>query len=259
MKNWMSSAAFAAFATANAGAGITSELYLTAGDQGNVWVVQGTGVNRSWVMATGNREYPIAVADEVRTLGGADPDVGAEYTLAGVDTGTRYNFPAGISSAWDGTTDLVNNYLLDFGTGTVYQTGLDWSSPTPLFTVGGGNYLGITYDFSDDTLWVSGWSQGIVEHRSLGGALLGSFATPFSSISCLALDDVTGTLWMGTQAQQGTFFQYSKAGASMGSVFIEELVTQNTLGGEFRAVVPEPATLLVVGVGLLALVSRRRR
>lgn len=259
MRTFMILAAFAAVATANAGVGILSELYLTAGDQGNIWVVQGTGVNRSWVMATGNREYPIAVADEVRTLGGMDIEMGAEYTLAGVDTGTRYNFPAGISSAWDGTTDLSSNYFMDFGTGTVYQTGLDWSSPTPLFTVGGGSYLGITYDFSDDTLWVSGWSQGIVEHRTLGGALLGSFATPFNSISCLALDDASGTLWMGTQTQQGTFFQYSKAGASMGSVFIEDLVTQNTLGGEFRAVVPEPATLFVVGAGLLALACRRRR
>jgi len=199
------------------------------------------------------------VTNEVRTLGGLAPELGAGYSLTGVDTGARYTFPAAIGSAWDGTTDLVNNYVMDFNTNSVYRTGLDWSSPEFLFTVSGSNYLGITYDFTDNTLWVSGWAQGIVEHRSMTGTFLGSFNTPFASISCLALDHVTGTLWMGSQAQQGTFFQYSKAGASMGSVFIETLVTQNTLGGEFQAVVPEPAGILVFALGIAGFAFRRRK
>lgn len=259
MKRYFVCAALFAASAAFGGTSITSELYLTAGDQSTIWVVQGTGVNRSWGMVSGNREYPIAVTGEVRTLGGLAPELGAGYSLTGVDTGARYDFPAGVGSAWDGTTDLLNNYVMDFNTSTVFRTGLDWSAPELLFSVAGGSYLGITYDFTDNTLWVSGWSQGVVEHRSMGGTLLGSFNTPFTSISCLALDHVTGTLWMGSQNTQGTFYQYSKAGVSMGSVFIETLVPQNTLGGEFQAVVPEPAGILVLALGVAGYAARRRR
>ena len=260
MRKWILLAGLASVGTAHAGAGITSELYLTAGDQQIIWVVQGTSVNRSWGMVSGNREYPIAVGPEVRTLGGLSPEQGAEYSHTGVDSGTRYGFPAGISSAWDATTDLSNNYVVDFGTGDVYSMGRDWSNPTQMFNVSGagGSFLGITYDFSDNTMWVSGWTSGVVAHYSMTGTFLGSFNTPFNSISCLALDHATGTLWMGSQNQQGTFFQYSKAGAAMGSVFIEQLVPQNTLGGEFQAV-PEPSTIVGLALGVFALLASRKR
>ena len=244
--------------SAFAGVGIGSELYLTAGDQATIWVVQGTGVNRSWATAGTGREYPIAVGNEVRTLGGTPGEVGAEYSLAGVSSGTTYNFPAAIGSAWDGTTDMSSNYVMDYSGGAVYRTDRAWANETLLFNVGTfGERLGITYDFTDNTLWLSGWNQGFVEHRMMDGTLLGSWATPFNSISCLALDHVTNTLWMGSQTTQGTFYQYAKDGTAMGSVFIQDLATQNTLGGEFQAV-PEPATFVVVGIGLLALIRRRR-
>ncbi|MGI8923680.1 MAG: PEP-CTERM sorting domain-containing protein [Fimbriimonadales bacterium] len=255
-KGFLVSLVFASVAGAQAGVGPTSEYYLTAGDQGMLWVVQGGAVNRSWVGATGG-EYPIAVGNEVRTL--AVGSQGAEYTLGGVDTGARYAFPTGIGSAWDGTTDLNDNYLVDWSNGGVWRTDRDWSNPSLLFALGGfGERLGITYDFSDNTLWVSGWDLDVVEHFGMDGTLLGSFAPGFTSITSLALDHADGTLWMGTQGQLGTFFQFAKDGTPLGSTTIAELATQNTLGGEFQAV-PEPASIIALGVGLLLLARRRSR
>jgi hypothetical protein len=63
---------------------------------------------------------------------------------------------------------------------------------------------------------------------------------------------------MGSQNQQGTFFQYSKAGVAMGSVNLPQLVDQNTLGGEFQAV-PEPSTFVALGIALVALARARRK
>ncbi len=254
-KSYLITLLWASAVCVQAGSGPTSEYYLTAGDQDMIWVIQNGAVNRSWAGAVGG-EYPVAVGNEVRTLGGGQ---GAEYTLGGVDTGARYGFPAGIESAYDGTTDLNNNYLVDYGNGGVWRTDRDWANPSLLFGLGSsGERLGITYDFSDNTLWVSGWTLDVVEHRSLDGTLLGSFAPGFTFITCLALDHADGTLWMGTQGQIGTFFQYTKEGGSLGSTTIDALVGQNTLGGEFQAV-PEPSSIIALGMGVLVFARRRTK
>src|SRR4051794_27882376 len=69
-----------------------SSYYLTAGDQGMNWVVQGASITNSWNQAHPEfgGEYAIAVDSTVRTLGsgnqGAFPPshVGSQYTLGGV-------------------------------------------------------------------------------------------------------------------------------------------------------------------------------
>src|SRR5438477_3834242 len=80
-------------ATADA-AGPVSKLYLTAGDQQMIWVVQGTSVVNSWT-AQHQFEYPLAVSNTIRTLGRVSGEFGSEYTLAGAFTGTTYSFPLG--------------------------------------------------------------------------------------------------------------------------------------------------------------------
>ncbi len=92
-------------------AGPISQYYLTAGDQFNNWIVQGSSVVTSWDQhnhngtGAGYGESGIAVSDDVRTLGnGTAESLGSEYTLAGVYTGVDIA-AIGLGGFYDGTTD----------------------------------------------------------------------------------------------------------------------------------------------------------
>jgi hypothetical protein len=240
-----------------------SPFYLTDGDLSTLIVIQGPSVTR--FSATGFFQYPIAVITTIRTAATDSAFNGAEYTLGGVPTGTTFG---SVPRAFDGTTDGRFNYTINFDTGDVIRTDLDWSNPVTLFTLPGGfgGYLGITFDASDATLWVSGWNTAVIEHYDLVGNLLSSFAAPTASMASLALDPADGTLWFGTQRDSGgtrTFYQYSRAGAPISTETYGSMANDNYLGGEFafRAVapVPAPAALLLFGVGILALAGVRRR
>ena len=212
--------------------GPVSEYYVTAGEQRNIHVVQGEEVVRSWRGVSGTREYPIVVLDDVRTLGGLGGDVGARYDLDGNDQGDRYSFPEEVGLAADGTTDGESNYVVDWRSGGVWKFDRDWANGAKIFDTA-QFYLGITYDPTDDTLWISQFDGPMVEHRDMDGNVLSRFDAGFSLISCLALDHADGTLWMGTQGNQGTFTQFDKDGTKLGSVTYGALADQNTLGGEF--------------------------
>jgi hypothetical protein len=226
--------------------GPVSALYLTAGDQSMNWVVQGASVTNSWTQHN-STEYAIAILNTVRTLAGADGP-GSEYTLSGTYTGTNFAYPFA-GPVYDGTTNGILNYTVDYDRGGVYSTKTDWSNPTLLFSTSSG-YIGIAYDSTDGTLWLSQFNGNTVEHRSLTGTVLSSFVVPFTSITCLALDPADGTLWMGSQTTKGTFYQYSKAGVQLSTVIYSALASQNTLGGEF-VVPPEPTGLEMNGSGTL--------
>jgi hypothetical protein len=224
------------FAGTASAAGPVSKLYLTAGDQQMIWVVQGTSVVNSW-SEQHQFEYPLAVSSTIRTLGRFAGEFGSEYTLAGAFTGTTYAFPfSGGQFLVDGTTDTTSNYSVDANTGDVYSFSSTWTNPTYLFTTSSG-FGDIAYDSTDNSLWLASFAGNTVEHRSLFGTLISSFTVPFSNITCLAVDPADNTLWMGSQGTLGTFYQYSKSGTALGSVFYPALSGQNTIGGEFQAVV----------------------
>lgn len=253
-------------------AGPISDYYLTAGDNGTNWIVQGSsaaayGQNQPADLG----EYAIAVGSTVRTLhnGNDGPaGLGSEYSLGGVFTGTNYTYPSlRVAPAfYDGARDATHNYSVDYNSGNVYQMDLDWSNAAVLFDTGfgSGNSLGITYDPTNNSLWVAQWGGDTVANFSLGGALLSSFSTGFGSISSLGMDYADNTLWMGTQGNKGTFYQYSRAGALLSTESYVDLEDQNTLGGEFAfqaSTVPEPGSLVLacLGVAGLACGARRRR
>ena len=251
-------------------AGPAGQYVLITGDQENAWVVQGTGVVGTWSTAP-YAPYPVAVLGTILTTGSTSGNQGAEYTLAGVPTGTLFtNGLPGGHEAWDATTDGTNIYVIDWTTGNVTRLDMTWSNPQVLFSPGAaGTYLGITYDPTNNSLWVAGWTTGTIADYTLTGTPLSSFTVPFAALTCLAMDYSDNTLWFGSQSTEGTFYQYSRAGASLGTQAYPALAAQNTLGGEFalsatpREPIPaaSPAVLLLLAVLIagagLALLHRR--
>ncbi|MBX9583940.1 MAG: PEP-CTERM sorting domain-containing protein [Gemmataceae bacterium] len=251
-------------------AGPIGPYYVTAGDQGTNWTLQGTSATSFAQAHPGNLgEYGIAVSGDVRTIGNGNDQVnlGAQYTLAGVDTGTDYPYPLTGVLFYDGTTDGRYNYSVDYFAGLVWRMDRNWANPVPLFNTffGGFHALGITYDSGTGTLWVSQWLGDGVFNFDLSGNVLSSFGTGFTNITSLGYDPADGTLWMGSQNTLGTFYQFSTGGTALGTQTYTALLGQNTLGGEFDinpgAVVPEPAglSLLAAAVAVGAVRLRRKR
>jgi hypothetical protein len=245
--------------------GPVSTYYLTAGVSSTVYIVQNGQVTASFPTVTvssgSNYEYPIAVyGSTFRTTNGVSGfGNGYEYTLNGTPTGASYSLPSPISAAYDSTTDGTHNYLVDYGAGTVYQTDTDYTNPVALFGgLGGDAFLGITYDTTNNSLWVSGWTTNQVSDYALNGTLLSTFSATAlsSSISGFALDPASGTFWMESQSS-GVFLEYSKTGVLLQTVTIPSLVGVNILGGEFSTV-PEPAPLALLSLGVVVLAGWRR-
>jgi hypothetical protein len=244
--------------------GPTSTYYLTDGDSRQLVIVSGAGYTVKNYASGAQSEYPVAVNGSIYTAGGRSFDQpGSVYDLAGNFLRAGGAWTLGTTdSFWDGTTDGTFNYAYNFGQGGVYRFNSDWSGGTLLFAFGNASeYLGITYDPTDNTLWVSGWSNNTVVNLSMTGTILGSFtATNFTnSLTSLALDHADGTLWMGSQNSQGVFAQYTKTGTLLGTVNFG-FSSNNTLGGEFNfQIVPEPSAFALLGAGLLLLIATRRR
>ena len=264
--------------------GPVSPYYLTAGFDsggGRIFGIQGSNVifNASQVATPIYSESPIAVNSTIRTAAyynGGFPYRGGEYTLTGTPTGTTYPTTAGLNGFFfDGTTDGTYNYAWEVNSGTAYRFDLTWANPSVLFTlgVGDGHREGITYDPSNNSLWIAGENGPIgstIENRSLSGALISSFAIS-PGYSALALDPADGTLWLtDTTGPSPTLDleQYSRDGAFLSSLSLSSLLVPNTSsaytvhGGEFAftgTVVPEPSTAIFGAIGFAALFRRRTR
>ena len=262
-------------------AGPTSELFLTVDPtttSARVIGIQGTSVLFNVPQSpTAQGQSPIAVGSTVRTLGfGAGTSfVGAEYTLPGVPTGSTYAFPAALGSQEvdDGTRSASFNYAWSVTNGTAYQLNLDWTNPVALFTLGtaSGGRMGITYDVSNNSLWISGLDGTVgtlISDYSLTGTLLSSFNIGHTGNAALALDPADGTLWLSKLVSGGTLTEERYARSAPGSFGATQTllssqtyagISDGVFGGEFRftgTVVPEPSSALLVAIGVLGLAFR---
>jgi hypothetical protein len=267
--------ALAGFASANSFTGPTSVFYLDVGGSEKIYAVQGTNATFfGWAYDSGggaNGEAILAVTTGygVSTAPNAQSPFsgsGGEYTLAGVSTGIA-NLASAVP-AYDGTSDgSYNYYVRPGGNDDVYQSNLDWSSPTVLFsTLSIGTFQGIAYDPLNNSLWLSeSSSPSEIEDFSMTGTFLSSFVqTAANHVEALGFDPADGTLW-GTLNQTGTLAQWDTNGNLLQQGTVSGLPSGNYLSGNFvegnagPVTTPEPATLLLTGSGIFALIRRFRK
>jgi len=259
------------FAVSAAHAAPTSTLYMvdnTSGPPSQLWTVQGgTGVITSTPI--GAWDEAIAVTNTIKTLGWDWGDTGlgvsgSQYTLSGVPTGTTYSNPLPGSIFFDGASDGTNNYSVDWNTGTVYKFNGSWANPTVLFTdnLGGAGDKGITYDTTNNTLWLDNTWNNELYHYTLNGTLISSFllnpdVSGDYAYSGLALDPADHTLWVWDGIN--SLEQFSQNGVLLSSLFVSN--TEQFQGMEFAEATPTPipGALLLFGPGLAGLAFVRRR
>lgn len=241
-----------------------SNYYVTDGttQRGFTHVLQGGTEQFAYQWVSGG-QMPIAVGDfgsgmRVRQAVGqplsGNPEQGNEYTLAGVATGGT-NVWGGATNgitAYDAGFNGTNIFMVDWTSGEVYSYDNNYNNRTFLFQANQSD-LGITFDSGTNTIWTSNFGGGTVSQWSLGGTLLNSFNGAGSSLAALAYDSDDQSLWLSNGSEM---VQYNRSGSILSRFSYGTYV----LGGEFAAEgVPEPTSMVLLGLGAAAVLRRKRK
>ena len=92
--------------------------------------------------------------------------------------------------------------------------------------------IGITYDPTDDSLWLVNDDNSSIYHYSKAGDLLGSFDAALPGRDCcLSYDASNHSLWIGLNSQN-TLYQFDKSGVLLDSVTFPGWAPSNQWGAE---------------------------
>ncbi|MBA3725562.1 MAG: PEP-CTERM sorting domain-containing protein [Armatimonadetes bacterium] len=179
-------------------------------------------------------------------------DVGGNVGEVDLNTGNVFGIFASASNEGlgDNATDLL---AIDYGSGTAsrYTTGGS-------FLEAHGTIGGITgVDATATTIYVARYDDGSVYSYDYAGSQTGSFATGWgaSSLSGLGYDSTSGLVWVAT----GFGSDHISAYDSGGNLVADWRNNRDWINGLDVVGVPEPATIVVLGIGILVLARRRFR
>jgi hypothetical protein len=146
----------------------------------------------------------------------------------------------------DGTTDGANNYSSVWSSTGVVITDEFFQDGSVLFDPG-FSIIGITYDPTDNTLWVISDDDSSIYQFALDGTQLSSFDAALPDRDCcLAYDPVNDSLWIGLNGSN-TLYEFAKDGTQLDSVTIAGWSPSNQWGAEIAgATEVEPNALFNV-------------
>jgi hypothetical protein len=240
-----------------------SPLYMTThgNGTGTVYVAQGGIITRQWTAPDAAGSL-VVTGNTVRTAGnGGGP--GREFTLAGAPTGITFPTPATTGlHVDDSTTDGQYIYGFAYFGQTLTRFNMDWSNPTPVFTVSPLDVSsGVTFDPLTGGFWISEDIGGVIRRHGALGQVQASFGGPQGGgrrTVSLALDPADNTLWVFTEHPflRGELHQYTRTGQFLQTV---GGLHEGISGIEFQTVVPSPGAAAIVALGGAVMAGRRRR
>lgn len=257
--------ALAAASVAAAGiAGPQGVWMLTDGDAGMDAMIQGGSVATFAQAGFAELQYPIAWNPNFLGSGsGAFMTVGRDmngrggvYDINHNVIGNFGNFTSFSGQHLDGTLDTAadRTYATNFSTGDViqYADGLFNGGVASIYVSTSTLYT-ITYHALRGTLFLG--ESGQITEITTGGVFVGSFTTPDGAVRSLAYDGSDGTMWY-LSSNGVDIVQIDALGSELARTTVN--LGGNYWGGEI-APVPEPATFVALGLGIAALLIRRKK
>ena len=230
--------------------------YIMSGDAGRGFIIQGGVVQSTFALPRPNAISLYAprfdASGSTFLVSNLDGSQAVEFNANGTPTGVVFTNSGGRLQLLDGGTDGVFTYAVRFGSGIgdgLYRGDMTFGGLTRISSFGNS---GVTFASSLGSVFTLDVG-GFLYQMTQTGTLLNTFQTGVTTPAALAYEASSNSLWF---AASGTnqVYNYSLTGQRLNTLAVAGL-GGNFFGGEmpgtFSTTIPEPASLVLVGTGLI--------
>lgn len=235
-----------------AGPGVQSDYYVQGSDE-IIYVIRGNKVVNSFPTQN-DGSGPLYVYGDTVCSTDSSMLSGGCYSLDGVPNGHVFtNGGIGTPIVRDAATDGARVFVFAVLSQDVNVTDLDFDNPIAIINLpnpGTFPFIGIAYDPTDDTLWLSGNNVKEMRQYDMNGNLITSFPIAANTAGALAFDPADQTLWF-IDNPTAVMYQYSRNGDLLDIISPAGLPTQQYNGGDINLAQSAPCPADFNGDGQL--------